>query len=101
MLEDDQVMVEQVEQKEDEQDEIIKDVKIDDSKINSEEEFEEEEKEALGIEFTELKAKPENNESAIDFRWSDIQGEDEEDIAKTNLIESLQKQADEYFFPKE
>ena len=31
---------------------------------------------------------------------SDIPWEDEEDIAKANLIESLQKQADEEMFPK-
>ena len=30
----------------------------------------------------------------------DIQGEDEEDIAKANLIENLQKQAAEEIFPK-
>ena len=36
----------------------------------------------------------------IDFRWSDVKGEDEEDIAKAKLIESLQKQADEKIFPK-
>ena len=27
-----------------------------------------------------------NDEIAIDFRWSDVQGEDEEDIAKASLI---------------
>ena len=51
-------------------------------------------KERVGIEFTEQKDDPENDENVIDFRWLDIQGEDEEDIAKSNLIESLQKQAD-------
>ena len=36
----------------------------------------------------------------IDFRWSDVKGEGEEDIAKANLIESLQKQPDDDFFFK-
>ena len=36
----------------------------------------------------------------INFRWSDVKGEDEEDIAKAKLIESLQKQADEEIFSK-
>ena len=34
----------------------------------------------------------------IDFRWSDVKREDEEDIAKAKLIESLQNQADEEIF---
>ena len=37
----------------------------------------------------------ENIENVIDFRWSDVEGEDEENIAETNLIKNLQKQADE------
>ena len=41
------------------------------------------------------KADHENDENTIDFRWSDIRGEDEEDIAKVNLMESLQNQAEE------
>ena len=36
-----------------------------------------------------------NDENSIDFRWSDVKEEDEEDIAVTNFIESLQKQTDE------
>ena len=36
----------------------------------------------------------------INFKWSDVKGESEEDIAKANLIESLQKQADDDFFKK-
>ena len=96
LLKDDKVMVEQVEQPVDEQDEEMKDAEIDDINNNSNEE----EKEVVGIEFIEQKADHENDENAIDFRWSDIQGEDEEDIAKAYLIENLQKQADEEFFPK-
>ena len=30
-----------------------------------------------------------NDENAIDFRWSDVTEEDEEDIALANFIESL------------
>ena len=52
------------------------------------------------IEFTEEKVDLENDENVIAFRWSDVQGEDEPDIAKENLIESLQKQYDEEFLPK-
>ena len=62
----------------------MKDVDIDDNN-NSEEEVEEDKK-AVGIEFTELKANPENEENFIEFWWSDIRGEDEEDIAKAYLI---------------
>ena len=35
--------------------------------------------------------------NTIDFKWSDVQGEDEEHFVKANLILSLQKQADEDF----
>ena len=45
------------------------------------EENEDEEKESINIEFTERKTDPENDENAIDFRWSDVQEDDEEDIA--------------------
>ena len=54
----------------------------------------------MSVEFTEQKADTDNDENVIDFRWSDVKGEDEEDIAKAKLIESLQKQADEEIFPK-
>ena len=40
------------------------------------------------------KKDPDNDETAIDFKWSDVQEEVEEDIASANFIESLQKQAD-------
>ena len=33
-----------------------------------------------------------NDKNAIDFKWLDEQIEDEEDNAKANLIENLQKQ---------
>ena len=45
------------------------------------------------------KIDPENNQIAIDFRWSDAQ-EDEEDIALANLHWKLQKLADEKFSKK-
>ena len=96
LLNDDQVMVEQVEQQVDEQDEEIKDPEIDDKSNN----LEENEEEAIDIEFTEQKADTDNDENVIDFRWSDVKGEEKEDIAKAKLIESLQKQADEEIFPK-
>ena len=41
-----------------------------------------------------------NDVNAINFRWSGVQEEDEEDIALANFIESLQKQKDEENFPK-
>ena len=48
-------------------------------------------KEPINIEFTEQKADPYNDENDIDFRWSDVQEEFEEDIALVNFIESLNK----------
>ena len=77
----------------------MKDTEIDD-KYNNLEEEDEEEKEEEGIEFTEQKVDSENDENYIYFRWSNIRGKDEEDIVKDNLIESLQKQADEENFHK-
>ena len=41
----------------------------------------EEEKEAIHIEFSEQIVGPENNQNAFDFKRSDVQKEDEEDIA--------------------
>ena len=67
---------------------------------NNNSSHEEEGKEVVGIELTEQNADPENDENAIEFRWSDIWGEDEEDIVKANLIESLQRQDAEQFFQK-
>ena len=46
------------------------------------------------------KSGPFNDENAIDFRWSDVKEEDEEDVNKANFIESLQKQTDKENFPK-
>ena len=40
--------------------------------------------------FRNKKTGPENDENFIDFRWSDVQEGDEEDIAEINFIESLQ-----------
>ena len=50
-----------------------------------------EEKDSIDIEFTKLKADPENDENAIDYRWSNEQLGIEKDVAEANLIESLQK----------
>ena len=76
----------------------MKDAEIDDNNNNSEED--EEENETIGIEFTEQKANAQNDENVINFRWLDIRVEDEEDIAKANMIESLWKQDDEEIFLK-
>ena len=40
-----------------------------------------EEKESISIELTEQKAEFYNDENAIEFKWSDVKEEDEEDIA--------------------
>ena len=40
-----------------------------------------------------------NDENAIDFKWSDVKEEDEEDNPLIKFIESLQKQTDEEIFP--
>ena len=53
---------------------------------NDLEENEDEKKEAIDIEFIEQKKDPDNDEIAIDFRWSDGREEDEEDITKKILI---------------
>ena len=65
--------------------------------LNDLEENDEGEKDPIEVEFTEQIADPNNDEYAIDFRWSDVQKEDEEDIALANFIESFQKQTDEVF----
>ena len=44
--------------------------------------------ESIDIEFTDQKACPENDENGTDFRWSDVQEGDEEDITNANFIES-------------
>ena len=72
----------------------MRDAEIDDNNYSSKKENDEE-KEAVGIDFTEQKVNPENDKNTIDIRWLDIQGEDDEDITKVKLIESLQKQTDE------
>ena len=46
-----------------------------------------------------IKTDSDNDKIAIDFRWSDVQEDDEEDIVLTNFIESLQKQTDEENVP--
>ena len=63
-------------------------------------ENDEEEKEPINIELTEQKTDPYNDENTIDFRWSDVQEEEYENIALENFNESLQKQADEKIFIK-
>ena len=63
------------------------------------EEKDEEEKEPINIEFIEQKVGPENDENAIDSKWSDLTEEDEKDT-KANFIENLQRQTDEEIFPK-
>ena len=67
---------------------------------NNLEENDEEEKEPTNIELTEQKTDPHNDENAIDFKWSSVKEEDEEDIVLANFSESLQKQVDEENFPK-
>ena len=60
----------------------------------------EEEKESIDIELTEQKTDSYNEENAIDFKWSGVQEEDDEDIALVNFIDKLQKQYDEENFTK-
>ena len=45
-------------------------------------------KEPIDIEISKLKTDPDNDEIAIDFRWSDVQEENDEYIAEVKLIES-------------
>ena len=44
------------------------------------------------------KSDPNNYENVINFRWSDVKEEDEEDIALANFIEGFQKQTDKESF---
>ena len=53
--------------------------------LNNLEENDEEEKEPIHIELNEGKTDPYNDENAIDFRWSDVQ-KNEEDIDLANFI---------------
>ena len=55
------------------------------------EENDEEEKEPINIELTGHKTDPYNDENSIDYKWSDLTEENEEDIAMANFIESLNK----------
>ena len=57
---------------------------------NNLEENDEEENEPINIELTEQKTDPYNDENAVDFKWSDVKEEDEEDIALANFIKCLQ-----------
>ena len=52
------------------------------------EEKDEKEKEPINIELTEQKTDPYNDENAIDFRWSDVQEEDEEDITLLSICDA-------------
>ena len=52
------------------------------------------------MEFAEFKVDSENNKNEIDFIWLDVRGDNEEDIADINFIESLKKNADQKFFQK-
>ena len=56
---------------------------------NSLEKNDGEEKAPINIELTEQN-RSWNDENAIEFRWSSVKEEDEEDIALANFIESLQ-----------
>ena len=67
---------------------------------NNLEENDEEEKGPTDIEFTEQKTYPYSDENAIDFRWSGVKEEDEQNIALTNFIECLQSKLKRKFFKK-
>ena len=53
-----------------------------------EENEEEKEEEPIDIKITKQNADIENNENAFDFRWSDVQEEDEKDIDLDNFIKN-------------
>ena len=57
-------------------------------------------KEPIDIEFAEQKADPYNDENGFDFKWSDVQEEDEEDIALANFIEIYKSKLIKNFFQK-
>ena len=56
---------------------------------NNLEQNDEKEKEQIKYWVYWEKSDPSHDENAIDLRWSDVNEEDEEDIALTNFIESL------------
>ena len=60
----------------------------------------EKEKQTIDIEFIDQLVDSKSDENTIDFKWSEIHKEDEEEIAKTNLIENLLKKADYENYPK-
>ena len=91
-LEDDQVMFEHVEQPVDKQDEGMKDKEINDNNNNSD-------RRERGSRDRVFLAKG-WNENIINFRWSDIRGEDEEDIAKLNWLRVYKSKLAEIFHKK-
>ena len=69
-------------------------------KYNNNLEENEEVKEPIDIELTEQKTDPYNDENAIDFRWSEVQKEDEKDIALAKFIESMKSKLMRKIFQK-
>ena len=57
-------------------------------------------KKGIDIKFTEQKADTGNDENAIDFRWSNVQGEDEEVIAKAKWLKAYKSNLMKKFFIK-
>ena len=60
----------------------------------------EEEKESINIEFTEQETDSYNDENAIEFRWSGVKEEDEEDIAWLTSMRAYKSKLMRKFFKK-
>ena len=56
---------------------------------NNLEEDDKDEKKTIDREFTEQRSYSENNQNAINFRLSDVQRKNEENISKAYFIESI------------
>ena len=52
------------------------------------------------LEFIDQKDDPKNDENAINFRWSDIRGEDEEGISKLTWLRVYKSKLMKRFYPK-
>ena len=63
--------------------------------------MQEEEEEPIDIEFAEQNAGPENDENAIDFRWSDVQEEDGKTLLRRTSLRAYKTTDEEYFKKKQ
>ena len=73
----------------------MKDADIDNNNNSSEED--EEEKDTVGIEFTDQKVDPENNENAFSFRWSNIRGKMRKTLLRITRLRDYKSKLIKFF----